>query len=152
MVQQVQPVGQLVIAQTARALFDIGFEMEDGVAVFLVARAGQIGKFMHDAAPLPQCDFGQRLRLESLIQPVVAGDKAAVEQGEGEFDIIRIVAIAFLEGTDHGAGPQAEIPHGLIAATNALAKLIFHPLVGAKVEHIHVGAGEEFLAPEATYG
>ena len=62
-VQQVEPVGQLMIAQTARTLFDIGFEMEDGVAVFLVARAGQIGKSVHDAAPLAQRDFGQRLRV-----------------------------------------------------------------------------------------
>ena len=62
-VQQVEPVGQLMIAQAAWTLFDIGFEMEDGVAVLLMARAGQFGKSMDDAAPLAQRDFGQDLRL-----------------------------------------------------------------------------------------
>ena len=52
--QQVEPVGQLVIAQAPRTFFDIGFEMEDGVAKFLMARAGQVGKFMNDGAPLAQ--------------------------------------------------------------------------------------------------
>ena len=65
-VQQVEPVGQLVIAQAAWTLFDIGFEMEDGVAVFLMACAGQIGKSMDDAAPLAQRDFGQDLRLLTI--------------------------------------------------------------------------------------
>ena len=152
MVQQVEPVGQLMIAQTARTLFDIGFEMEDGVAVFLVARAGQVGKPVNDAAPFAQCDFGQRLRLQSLVQAVVAGDEAAVKQGEGEFDVVGVVAIAFLEGADHGAGAQAEIPHGLITAADGLAKLVLHLFVGAKIKQIDVGAREEFLAAEAAYG
>ena len=55
-------MGQLVIAQTAGTLFDIGFEMEDGIAVFLMAPAGQIGKAMHDATPLAQRDCREDLR------------------------------------------------------------------------------------------
>ena len=145
-------MGQLVIAQTARTLLDIGFEMEDGVAVFLVPRAGQVGKSMHDAAPLAQRNFGQCLCLQSLVEAVVAGDEAAVEQGESEFDVIGIVAVAFLEAADHGAGAQAEVPHGLIAATDGLAKLVFHLFVGTKVEQVDVGVRKEFLAAEAADG
>jgi hypothetical protein len=47
-----------MVAQTARTLLDVGFQVEDGVAVFLVTRARQVGKFMNDAAPLPQRDPG----------------------------------------------------------------------------------------------
>ena len=55
-----------MVAQTARTLFDIGLEMEDGVAVFLVTRAGQVGKPMYDATPFTQRNFGQRYVLQSL--------------------------------------------------------------------------------------
>ncbi len=141
-----------MVAQTARTLFDIGLEMEDGVAVFLVARAGQIGKPMHDATPFAQRDFGQRFVLQSLGETVIPGDEAAVKQREGEFDVVGVVAIAFLEGADHGAGPQTEIPHGLITAPDGLAKLVLQLFVGAKIEQVDVGTGEEFLAAEAAYG
>ena len=62
MVHQVEPVGQLVIAQTAGTLFDIGFEMKDGVAVFLMTNPGEFGEPVDDAAPLAQRDFGKNLR------------------------------------------------------------------------------------------
>ena len=83
---------------------------------------------------------------------VVAGDEAAVEQGESEFDVIGIVAIAFLEAADHGAGAQAKVPHGLIAATDGLAILVFDSLVGTKVKEVDIGVREEFLAAEAADG
>ncbi len=150
--QQVEPVGQLMIAQPARTLFDIGFEMEDGVAKFLMARAGQIGKFMDDGAPFAQREPRQRLCLKGLIEAMVAGDETAVEQGEGEFKVSWVVAVAFLEGADHRAGPQAEIPHGLIAAADGLAEIVLHLFVGAKVEEVDVGGREEFLAAEAPDG
>ena len=83
---------------------------------------------------------------------MIPGDKAPVKQGQGEFDVVGVVAIAFLEGADHGAGPQTEIPHGLITATDGLAKLVLHFLIGAKIEQVDIGTGEEFLASEAAYG
>ena len=95
---------------------------------------------------------GRILRLKNLVEAVVAGDEAAVEQGEGELDVVGVVAIAFFEGADHGAGAQAEIPHGLVTATDGLAKLVLHLFVGAKVEKVDVGAGEEFLAAKAADG
>jgi len=55
-----------MVAQTPRTLFDIGLEMEDGVAVFLVARAGQISKSVYDATPFTQRNLGQRYVLQSL--------------------------------------------------------------------------------------
>ena len=83
---------------------------------------------------------------------MVPGDEAPVEQGESEFNVVGIVAVAFLEGADHGAGAQTEIPHGLITAADGLAKLVLHFVVGAKIEQVDVGAREEFLAAEAAYG
>ena len=81
---------------------------------------------------------------------MVTGDEAPVEQGKGEFDVIGVVAVAFFEGADHGAGAQAEIPHGLVTPADSLAQLVLHFFVGAKVEKVDVGAGEEFLAAKAA--
>src|SRR6202012_1809922 len=69
----------------------------------------------------------------------------------GEFDVVRVVAIAFLEGANHWAGPQSQIPHGLVTTTDVLAKLVFYFVIGAKIEEIDVGTGEELLTSEAAY-
>lgn len=141
----------MMVAQTAGTLFDIGLEMEDGVAVFLVTHAGEVGKPVCDAAPFTQRNFGQGCVLQHLRESVIPGDEPPVQQGEGEFDVVRVVTIAFLEGANHGAGPQSEIPHGLIATTDVLAKPVLHFVIGAKIKQIDVGTGEEFLTSEAAY-
>jgi hypothetical protein len=83
---------------------------------------------------------------------MVADDETAIEQREGEFDVIRVVPIAFLERADHGTGPQAKIPHRLITGPDGFAKLVFQTLVGAKIKQVDIRAGKKLLAAEATHG
>ncbi len=112
--KQIEPLGKLIVAQTAGTLFDIGLEMEDGVAVFQVARAGHLGEILDDACST----HAARVRaggcvLKPLVESVIPAEIAAVQQRHHEFKVVGIEAIAFLVGSNRRAGAQSDIPHGL---------------------------------------
>ena len=65
----------------------------------LMAGACQFGQLMGDIAPFPQDQGQMRLRLKSLIGRIVAGNETTVHQGERELQIVRVIAIAFFEGS-----------------------------------------------------
>ena len=81
---------------------------------------------------------------------MVAGNEAAVEKGKGELNVVRVVAVAFFEGADHGAGAKAEIPHSLVTTADGLAQHVLHFFVCAQVEKVDVGGREEFFAAKAA--
>ena len=110
MTQQKEPLGELVIAKAAGAFLDVGFQMEDRVAVFGVARARHLGELLGDGAPFAEQQCGKHFGLKAAIECAVSDEEAAVESGDDEFEIVRVSAFAFLQGAHGGAYAQADVP------------------------------------------
>ena len=72
-VEEGEPLGEVVIAQTAGALFDVRLDVEDGVAVFSVAGAGHLGEVLNDGIPLAQDDGGKDFGFELRVELAAAG-------------------------------------------------------------------------------
>ena len=66
--QQAQPLRELVIAQAAGTFLDVGFEMEDGIAVFGVAGARHLGEVLHDGVPFAQDERREQVVFEALVE------------------------------------------------------------------------------------
>ena len=104
--EQGEPDGEMVVAQAAGTVFQVGFEMKDGVAEFGVAGAGDFAELLRDGVPLAEDEAGKGGLVELLIERELAGEEAAVESGEGEFEIVGIEAAGFFDGA-RGRGWRA---------------------------------------------
>ena len=80
----------------------------------------------------------------------MAGQKAAVERGQGEFQVVGVKAPSFLHRARTGAGAQANVPHALNDRADRVFGAGFDFVVGKGEEHIDVRVREEILAPIAT--
>src|SRR5271156_5491890 len=115
----------MVISQAARTLLDVGFEMKDRVAVFRVSGAGDLGEVLYDGVPLAQGESRKQLPFETLVERQIAADKTAVEERDGEFQIVGIDSVTFLQRACGGAGAEADIPHRLGGAANGVVMVMF---------------------------
>src|SRR5579859_6639505 len=97
MEQECEPHGEVVVAQAARTVLEVWLEVEDGVRVLLMAGTGNLAQLLGDGAPLAQNQTGQDGLVELLVERKLAGQKAAIERGECEFEIVRIKSSGFLE-------------------------------------------------------
>ena len=147
-----EPDGEVVVAQAAGTIFQIGLEMEDGVAVLGVAGAGDLAQLLRDGVPLAQDEAGKGDLVKLLVERKLAGEEAAIERGQGEFEIVGIEAAGFLDGAGTGAGAQADVPHALDDGADGFAGLLFGLFVGEGEEHVDVGVGEEIFAAVAAQG
>ena len=88
--------------------------------------------------------------MELLVEGELAGEEAAVEGGEGEFEIVGVEAGCFFEGAGTGAGAEADIPHALNDCSYRFVGLLFGLFVGEGEEDVDVGVGEEIFAAVAA--
>jgi len=147
-----EPDGEVVVAEASGTLFQVGFEMKDGVAVFGVAGAGDFAEFLGDSVPLAEGEAGKDVLMELLVEREVSGEEAAVEGGEGEFEVVGVEAGGFFEGAGGGAGAEADVPHALDDRADGLFGLLFGFVVGEGEEDVDVGVGEEVFAAIAAEG
>ncbi len=84
-----EPVREIVIAQAAGAIFDVGLEVKNGVAEFVVAGAREIGEALHDRARFARDELRNRLVVQAGEERAIAGEIAAIEQRNREFDVVR---------------------------------------------------------------
>ncbi len=152
MKEEGEPDGEVVVAQAAGTVFQVGLEMKDGVAELGVAGAGNFAELLRDGVPLAEDEAGKDGLVELLIERKLAGEEAAVERGEGEFEIVGIEAADFLDGAGGGAGAQADVPHALDDGAHGFAGLLFGFVVGEGEEDVDVGVGEEIFAAVAAEG
>ncbi len=124
--------------------------MKDRVAELGVARAGDLAQLLRDGVPLAQHQAGKGDLVKLLVERKLAGQKAAVERSQREFQIVGVEAAGFLHGARAGAGAQANVPHALNDGPDGLAGLLLGLLVGEGKQHVDVGVGEEILAPVAA--
>ena len=144
--EESEPDGEVVIAQTARTVLQVGFEMKDGVAEFGVAGAGNFTELLSNGVPLAQHQAGENSLVELLVKRELAGEEAAIESSQREFEVVGIEAAGFLDGPGAGAGPQADVPHALNDGANPGSALFLGLFVGKCEEHIDVGVREKILA------
>jgi len=90
--------------------------------------------------------------MELLVKGKLAGEEAAIESGEGEFEIIGIEAAGFLDGAGGGAGTQADVPHALDDGANGFAGLLLGFFIGESEQDVDVGVREEIFAAVTTQG
>jgi hypothetical protein len=91
---QRQPAGHVVIAQSARRLFQIGLKMIRRQPVFPMPLARYLRQSLQQRLRFPHHHLGNQLVMEFPEKVAVAGKIAAVEKRNGEFRVIRVVAIA----------------------------------------------------------
>ena len=147
-----EPDGEVVVAQATGAVLEVGLEVEDGVAEFGVADAGHLAELLGDGVPLAEDQAGQDGLVELLVEGEMAGEEAAVECGQGEFEIAGIEAARFLQGAGTGAGAQAYLPHSLNDRADLVLGVRLGFVVGKDEEHVDVGVGEEILAAVSAQG
>ena len=148
--EQGEPDGEVVVAQAAGTVLEVRLQMKDGVAELGVAGAGNLAQLLRDGVPLAEHEAGQHGLVELLIERELAGEKAAVEGGEGELEIVGIEAAGFLDGAGTGAGAEADVPHSLDDGANGFSGLLLGLFVGEGEEHVDVGVGEEIFAAVAA--
>src|SRR5271165_5263298 len=151
MAKQQQPLSELVVAKAARALLDVRFQMEDRVAVLGVAGAGRFGQLLGDGAPFAEQQSGEQLALEAAIERSVAAEKAPIQDGDDEFQIVRVGPFALFQGPHGGTDMKSYVPEGLIARANGLAKFAFGVFVRKDIKKIDVGIRKE-LTPAVAAG
>jgi hypothetical protein len=97
--------------------------VEDGVAELGVAGAGDLAQLLGDGVPLAQHQAGQDGLMELLVERELAGQEAAVERGQREFEVVGVEAAGFLDGAGTGAGAQADVPHALDDGADGVFRL-----------------------------
>ncbi len=90
MKEQGEPDGEVVVAQAAGTVFEIRLEMEDGVAILGVARSCNLAQLLSDRVPLAQNEAGKNRLVELLVERKLAGEEAAIEGCQREFEVVRI--------------------------------------------------------------
>ena len=88
--------------------------------------------------------------VQLLVKRKLPGQKAAVEGGQREFQVVRIEAAGFFHGAGAGAGPQADVPHALDDGAHGFPGLFFGLFVGKCKENVDVRVGEQILAAVAA--
>ena len=88
--------------------------------------------------------------MQLLVERKLAGQEAAVERGQGEFEVVGIEAAGFFDGARTGAGAQTDVPHALDDGAYGFPGLLFGLFVGKGEQHVDVGVGEQILASVAA--
>ena len=71
--------------------------MEDGVAELGVARPRNLAQLLGDGVTLAQDQAGKNGLVELLVEREVAGEEAAVERGQREFEVVGVEAASLLD-------------------------------------------------------
>ena len=81
--------------------------------------------------------------MKSLKQIAITGQISAVEQRDGEFDIVGIEALAFGKCARRRAELQPQVPHFLREAADGVFESVFGAGAGMQKKKIDIGVGKE---------
>ena len=90
--------------------------------------------------------------MELLVKRELSGEEAAIECGQGEFEIVGIELAGFFDRPRTRTGTQADVPHTLDNGSYGFLGLFLGFLVGEGEEHVDVGVREEIFASVAAQG
>ena len=148
--KQRHPAGDVVVAQSARSLLDVRFQMKHCVSVLRMARARHLRQLLDNVVPFPQKKLGQDFFMQPLEQLAVSGDMPAIQEGNRELDILRIELLAFIESSRGRTEFQPEIPKFLAERAYRIAQLVFSAAVGVQKKNVHVGMREQGATPKSA--
>ena len=124
--------------------------MKDGVAETQVPGASDVRQTLHQDIRLACHKLGQALFTQTFEQPGIAGQKTAVEQRDGELDIVLVEACTLVERARRRADPQTGVPHLLTHAAHRVLHPAAHSVVLSEEQKVDVGMRKECTAAEAT--
>src|SRR5262249_51068067 len=78
--EQREPTPYVVVAQSSRSFFDVGFQMKNCVAVFSVAGTCDFCELLDDVVPFPQKEFWQNFVMQAREDLAISSYKAAIEK------------------------------------------------------------------------
>jgi hypothetical protein len=84
------------------------------------------------------------------VEFAAAGEVTAIQQGNGELEVVGMNPLRLFQRARHGARAQTDVPHRLGAGANLFFVRRLNFFVGAEEEHIHIGAGKQFAASKAA--
>src|SRR5579864_3194747 len=108
--EQRKPASYVMVAQSARRLFDVGFEVKNSAAVFGVPRAGHLRELLDNIVPFPQKKLGQKFVVQTTEKVAIPGNIPAVEQRNSEFDVLRVELIALGQGPRSRTQLHPQVP------------------------------------------
>src|SRR5439155_16717490 len=77
--EQRHPRSNVVVADPAGRLFQVGLKMERGVSILSVSRTSDFGELLDDVISFPQKEFWQHFFVQPLEQFSIAGNVPAIE-------------------------------------------------------------------------
>src|SRR5271167_3425825 len=107
-----QPTRSLQVAEPARRILNVGFEMINGLLIFGPAPLGQGGKLLRDRRGT-LAGKGLETLVERAIEGLIAREQPPVQQAYGELGVIVVLRDALLDGVNGMTGPVSGIPQGL---------------------------------------
>ena len=150
MEQHREPHREMIIAQSAGAIFQVGFQMKDGIAKLGVPRARNLAQLLRNRRPFAQHQPRKGHLVKLLVQRKLPGQETPVERGQREFQVVGIEPSGLFHGARAGAGPQADVPHALDDGPHRFSRVLLGLLVGKGEQHVDVRVGEQILAPVAA--
>src|SRR5580698_9104005 len=88
--EQCEPDCQVIVAQAARAILEIRFQMKNRVAKLGVPRASNFAKLLRNRVPFTQHQAGKHRLMQLLVEGELAGQESSVERCQCEFEVVRI--------------------------------------------------------------
>ena len=116
-----------------------------------MADTGEVDQILHDVLRFAGHQFGDQIVVQACEEFSVAADAAAIEQGDGEFDVVGFKAIAFRKAARSWAEFEAQIPQFLREALDLRLQFLFVGILAVvEKEKIDVGVREEPSAAVAA--
>ena len=147
---QCQPASHVVIAQPARRLFHIRFQVKNRLPEFPMPLPRHFGQPLQQWLRFPHHQLGNYFLVKPREQVAVARQVAAIEKRNGEFGVVRIKTVAFRQRPRRRAQLELQIPQLLREPPNRLFVSFFTPAIGVQKKQVNIGIREEPSAPEAS--
>ena len=136
----------MIVAQAAGSIFQVGFEVKNGIALFAMALAGELGDIAEQGRALVGDQVGQSLVMQAREKPGIAGDQPCVQHADVELGVVAVEFFAFGERARVGTGAQPQIPEHAGDRLDALMITGLDAMVLAEEQQIDVRVGEEGAA------
>ena len=99
--------------------------MKDGIAELVMTGARDLAEIFDEGVAIAGDETWNGLLMQPREQIAIAGEIAAIEQRDREFNVVRVEALAFGEAASSRAELQAQIPKFLRKAADGIFKLDF---------------------------
>src|SRR5713226_8310397 len=140
----------MMIAEAARCVLDVGFEVKNRIAVTRVAFACELDELRGQKIARAAFRIAEDARVEALVKGGISREQAAVEQGKVKLDVVFLDAPAFLDRAARGADPEPQVPERARKLSDQRLELFFGGLVLEEEQDVEIGVREQHPAAVAA--